>query len=266
MKDSHIHTQYCPHGSNDNIEDYIKRAIEIGLDEITFTEHLPFPENFKDPSPNNDSVIDIESLHKYMKDVNNLKTKYKDKIKINLGVEVDYLEGYEKETKEILDVYGKYFDDSILSVHILNIHGDYKIMDYNKDEFGEIVNLLGGVGNVYYKYYKTLKKALHADLGIYKPNRIGHLNLVRKFNKIYPYNYENNIVLEELLMLIKEKGYELDYNLSGLLKEDCKEAYISGELLNLVKKYKIPVVPGSDAHSVKNMVNYDKLEYINNLK
>ncbi len=33
--------------------------------------------------------------------------------------------------------------------------------------------------------------ALKSDLGPYKPKRIGHLNLVRRFNKEFPYNYEN---------------------------------------------------------------------------
>ena len=261
MKDGHIHSPYCPHGSKDALEDYVKRAIEIGLDEITFTEHLPLPENFKDPSPENDRAMSIDQLHKYMEEVRNLKYKYKDKIKINLGVEVDYLEGYEEETRKLLDKYGMYFDDSILSVHILNFNGEYYVIDYSKEEFENIYNLMGGVSDVYYKYYKTLKKAVRTDLGEYKPKRIGHLNLVRKFNRVFPYNYDNNIVLEELLMLIKEKGYELDYNVSGLLKEYCKEPYISGHLLELVKKYKIPVVFGSDAHSVENMTNYDIDEY-----
>ena len=261
MKDGHIHSPYCPHGSKDALEDYVKRAIEIGLDEITFTEHLPLPENFKDPSPENDSAMSIDQLHKYMEEVRNLKYKYKDKIKINLGVEVDYLEGYEEETRKLLDKYGMYFDDSILSVHILNFNGEYYVIDYSKEEFENIYNLMGGVSDVYYKYYKTLKKAVRTDLGEYKPKRIGHLNLVRKFNRVFPYNYDNNIVLEELLMLIKEKGYGLDYNVSGLLKEYCKEPYISGHLLELVKKYKIPVVFGSDAHSVENMTNYDIDEY-----
>lgn len=261
MKDGHIHSPYCPHGSKDKLEDYVKRALEIGLDEITFTEHLPLPENFKDPYPENDSAMSIDQLHKYMEEVRKLKYKYKDKIKINLGVEVDYLEGYEEETRKFLDKYGMYFDDSILSVHILNFNGEYYVIDYSKEEFENISNLMGGVSDVYYKYYKTLKKAVRTDLEEYKPKRIGHLNLVRKFNKVFPYSYDNNIVLEELLMLIKEKGYELDYNVSGLLKEYCKEPYISGHLLELVKKYKTPVVFGSDAHSVKNMTNYDVDEY-----
>lgn len=263
MKDGHIHTQYCPHGSNDKIEEYIKKAIEIGLDEVTFTEHLPLPNNFSDPSPEKDSAMDIKSLHKYIEEVHKLKYKYIDKIKINVGVEVDYIEGLEEETKALLDQYGPYFDDSILSVHILNINNSYHVMDYSKEEFENISKLLSGVSNVYYKYYKTVKKAIGADLGKYKPKRIGHLNLVRKFNKVFPYNYENNIVLEELLIQIKEKGYELDYNVSGLFKEYCKEAYIDGPLLNLVNKYNIPMVLGSDSHSIDHMAQIGHMENYN---
>ena len=58
-------------------EDYVKRAIEIGLDEITFTEHLPLPENFKDPSPENDSAMSIDQLHKYMEEVETLNINIK---------------------------------------------------------------------------------------------------------------------------------------------------------------------------------------------
>ena len=28
MKDGHIHTPYCPHGTNDTFDDYVKKSIE----------------------------------------------------------------------------------------------------------------------------------------------------------------------------------------------------------------------------------------------
>ena len=31
-RDGHIHSHYCPHGSNDSFESYIKKAIEEGAD------------------------------------------------------------------------------------------------------------------------------------------------------------------------------------------------------------------------------------------
>ncbi len=37
MKDGHIHSHYCPHGTNDSFEMYIENAIKNGYDEISCT-------------------------------------------------------------------------------------------------------------------------------------------------------------------------------------------------------------------------------------
>lgn len=256
MRDGHIHSPYCPHGSNDSFEEYIERAIEVGLNEITFTEHLPLPKDFEQSEAISDSAMQVEELGKYIEDVKKLKEEYKDKIKINVGLEVDYLQGYEKYTKDMLDTIGAELDDAILSVHIIPVEEEYYCVDHNPNEFGELVNKLGGVGNVYYEYYKCMKNAIEADLGKYKPKRIGHLNLVRKFNQVFPYDYRGNQDLEEIVKLLKEKGYEVDYNVSGNRKQYCKEPYIDGYLLELVKKYNIPMVMGSDSHTAKDINNY----------
>ena len=214
MKDGHIHTPYCPHGTDDKFEQYVEKAIKVGLDEISFTEHFPLPKGFTDPAPNNDSSIKLEQLKSYINDVKKLKDRYKDKIKINVGAEVDYVEGFEKEIKSLLDEYGKYLEDGILSVHMIKIKDEYYCMDFSSEEFEKIVNLLGSIESVYNLYYDTLIKAVNADLGEYKPKRIGHLNLVRKYNKKFPYDYSKNKKLEELVKLISEKEYELDYNVA----------------------------------------------------
>lgn len=256
MKDGHIHTPYCPHGTDDKFEQYIEKAINVGLDEISFTEHFPLPKGFTDPAPDDDSSMKLEQLKSYINDVNKLKDTYKDKIKINVGTEVDYIEGFEKEITSLLDEYGKYLEDSILSVHMIKIKDEYYCMDFSSEEFEKIVNLLGSIEAVYNLYYDTLIKAVNADLGEYKPKRIGHLNLVRKYNKKFPYDYSKNKKLEELVKLISEKEYELDYNVAGLFKEDCGETYISGYLAELIKKYNIKVVLGSDSHSSKFIDKY----------
>ena len=258
MKDGHIHTPYCPHGTDDKFEQYVEKAIKVGLDEISFTEHFPLPKGFTDPAPNNDSSIKLEQLKSYINDVNKLKDRYKDKIKINVGAEVDYVEGFEKEIKSLLDEYGKYLEDGILSVHMIKIEDEYYCMDFSSEEFEKIVNLLGSIESVYNLYYDTLIKAINADLGEYKPKRIGHLNLVRKYNKKFPYDYSKNKKLEELVKLISEKEYELDYNVAGLFKEDCGETYISGYLAELIKQYNIKLVLGSDSHSAKYIDKYEE--------
>ncbi|HBZ6545936.1 TPA: histidinol-phosphatase HisJ [Clostridium perfringens] len=251
-KDGHVHTKYCPHGSDDNIEDYIEEAIKYKLDEISFTEHLPLPENFIDPSPLKDSAMKLEEMESYLKEGHELQEKYKDKIKVNIGVEVDYIEGYEIETELLLNKYGKYLNDGILSVHMIKGNKRYYCIDFSEKEFKKIINDLGSLEELYNKYYDILIMALKSDLGPYKPKRIGHLNLVRRFNKEFPYNYEKHISkIEEILDLIKEKGYELDFNIAGLRKKECNEFYIEGKVLEMAIEKGIPMVLGSDSHSAK---------------
>ncbi len=253
MRDGHIHTKYCPHGSDDDFKQYIENAISIGLDEITFTEHMPLPKNFEDPSPAKNSSMDILDIEDYIEDLSKLKEEYKGKIKINIGFEVDYIEGYEREIKRFLDVYGRYIDDAIISVHMLKVNDKYYVIDYSGEEFKKIIEILGGIDNVYTKYYETVEKAIISDLGEHKPKRIGHLNLIRKYCKAFPYEYSKNQELGNLVQAIKDNDYELDYNISGERKEDCGEAYISGYLLELVKKQDINMILGSDSHCSKEI-------------
>lgn len=248
VRDGHMHSNYCPHGSKDKLDLYIEKALERGLEEITFTEHMPLPLGFEDPSPDNDSSMSVEQMKAYFQEVKILKEKYKDKIKINVGLEVDYLEGYEEEITDFLNKYGGVLEDGLLSVHMVNIEDKYYLIDFSSEEFGKIVNLLGGVSKVYDKYYETLLKAIKSDLGKNKPKRIGHPTLIRKFNKKFPLEYENIELLEEVVKELKIKGYEIDYNTSGLRKVDCGEIYPSDKFLELIIRYEVPIVYGSDAH------------------
>ncbi|MBQ2577396.1 MAG: PHP domain-containing protein [Lachnospiraceae bacterium] len=39
----HVHTFRCGHAAEVEDEAYVKKAIELGADKITFTDHAPFP-------------------------------------------------------------------------------------------------------------------------------------------------------------------------------------------------------------------------------
>ena len=153
LNDGHIHTPYCPHGTDDSFEEYVQKAIQVGVDEISFTEHFPLPEGFEDPAPAKDSSIEADKMESYINDEKKIKEKYKDQIKINIGAEVDYIEGFEEEIKNNLNKYGEYLEDSILSVHMIKIEDKYYCMDFSCEEFEKIVNLLGSVESVYNLYY-----------------------------------------------------------------------------------------------------------------
>ena len=57
----HVHTFRCKHGSDELDEDYIKTALSLGAQKITFTEHCPFPGNpFR-------KRMDLDQLPEYIK-------------------------------------------------------------------------------------------------------------------------------------------------------------------------------------------------------
>ena len=39
----HVHTWRCKHASDETDEQYIKTALSLGANKITFTDHTPFP-------------------------------------------------------------------------------------------------------------------------------------------------------------------------------------------------------------------------------
>ena len=84
--DLHNHTKLCNH-ANGTVEQYVQRAIELGIDQYGFSDHAPM--NF-DPKYR----MDISQKSLYEKWVLDAKEKYKDQIKILLAYEVDYLEGF----------------------------------------------------------------------------------------------------------------------------------------------------------------------------
>lgn len=252
-KDGHIHTAFCPHGTKDALSNYIEQAISLGFTEISFTEHAPLPAGFIDTTPTKDSSITLEELPQYLHVVEHAKDYYKNKIKINIGLEVDYIEGFEKETLGFLNEWGIKLDDSILSVHFLKNNSTYDCVDYSPELFAAMIDQYGSVEAIYDRYFETIKKSIFADLGPFKPKRIGHITLVHKFQKKFPVfkNYDATIV--QLLQDIKQQQLELDYNGAGLYKEFCQEPYPPNWVALEAQKQQIPLVYGSDAHQAKDI-------------
>ncbi len=45
-RDGHTHTEFCPHGSGEDVELFILKAIKLGFTEYSITEHNPLPKRF----------------------------------------------------------------------------------------------------------------------------------------------------------------------------------------------------------------------------
>ena len=80
----HTHHYLCGHADG-NASDYVLEAIKNGYTAIGISDHGPLP---NPPFPRM-TIQEFENI--YLKDIDDSKQKYSDKIKIYKGVEIEYL-------------------------------------------------------------------------------------------------------------------------------------------------------------------------------
>ena len=255
-RDGHTHTQFCPHGSREATEQFIERAIALGFETYSLTEHPPLPRSFIDPTPDQSCGMRWEDLEPYLLHAQELKKRYADRIEIRVGLEVDYLPDHQPDVRSMLDTYGPHLDDALLSVHFLEGKGGWRCVDLSPEDFQEgLIDPYGSVEAVHQAYWATVKQAVAADLGSHKPRRMSHLSLAHKFQLKHP--LKNPLLCRpqvlEILELIRERGMELDLDAAGLFKPDCREIYPAPWIMAEAVKRGIPFVYGSDTHSVKGV-------------
>lgn len=252
--DGHVHTPFCPHGTSDSLESYAARALELGYSGLTFTEHAPLPEGFRDPVPEKDSAMSLEKLPEYIEAVQKIKLKFKNRLDIRIGLEVDYIEGFEKETASFLQKYGPLLDDSILSVHFLKVGQRFFCLDYSLAGFEALLAAMGGsVEQLYLRYFQTVKMSALAELGAYKPSRLGHITLPAKYQQVYSAPSAADPSFLELITIISKNKMAIDYNGAGVNKTYGGTPYPFNRYALEVIKMGIPLVYGSDAHQAADL-------------
>ncbi len=255
-RDGHTHTELCPHGSREPTENLVLRAIQLGFQSYCLTEHPPLPPGFEDPAPDKSCGLVPEDLDRYFELGENLKKNFSSRVELKVGLEVDFIPGFNQSTRELLDTYGNIVEDSLLSVHFLEGKNGWRCVDHSPDDFKDgLLDWYGNIEAVYEAYWKRLKQAVLADLGPYKPRRLAHLSLVHKFQKRFPLQnpFQFRAQVEEILDLVREKQMELDLDAAGLFKPDCQEIYPAPWIIQSALKRGIPFVYGSDAHSLKGV-------------
>ena len=234
--DLHNHTILCNHAT-ESVDEYVQRAIELGIDEYGFADHAPM--NY-DPKYR----MNISQKQQYEKWVLDAKEKYKDKIKVLLGYEVDYLDGY------ILDeVIKSKVDYLIGSVHFLRNKSD--MWGFDNPEFIGVYKSKD-IDTIWVEYFDAIKAM--AKTGLF--DIVGHFDLIKVF-KFLP-KKDIRLIAKDALLEIKKSNMVLEINPAGLRKP-INETYPSKQLLELAFELQIDITFGSDAHSVEQVgFMYDK--------
>ena len=226
--DLHNHTTRCNHATG-SIDEYIKRAIDLGIDIYGFSEHAPIKGGF-----DSRYRLSVDDLDEYERDILDARERYKDSIDIRLAYEVDFIAGYLEDRVIEADV-----DYLIGSIHFIDRWG------FDNPEF------IGGwssrdIDEVWEEYFSAVRAM--ADSGLF--NIVGHLDLIKIF-KFMP-KRDIRLIAKDALMAIKKSNMALELNSAGYRKP-IEEPYPSRELLEVAYELEIPITFGSDAHSIEQI-------------
>ncbi|MSU58581.1 MAG: histidinol-phosphatase HisJ family protein [Pedosphaera sp.] len=236
--DYHMHTPLCRHARGEPVE-YARRALEVGLTEIGFSDHSPMRrDDFDDWRMRNDQ------LDEYVEKVRKAQREFP-QLTIRLALEVDYLPGHEDWIRDLAARHP--WDYFIGSVHYVSdtwaVDSPYKLSEWkNRDAF-----------EVWSVYFERLTMA--AETGLFEI--IGHADLPKKFghrptrDPAFAGGFgaaSCTPLYEKFLTAAKQHNCAIELNTAGLRK-DCREIYPSREILQLAFNKGVPITFGSDAHA-----------------
>ena len=226
--DYHVHTYYsddseCP------MEDMVKQAITLGLDEVAFTEHVDY-------GVKTDLNCDYDA---YFKEIESLKRRYEDRITIRAGIEF----GVQAHTvPQYCQDIGQYpFEFIILSNHQIDDKEFWNM------EFQE--------GKTQEEFQRAYYEAIYDVAQRFKNYSVlGHLDMIKRYDPYGSYPDERIMdLVDRILRLVIADGKGIELNTS-CFKYGLPDLTPSRAIL---KRYlelggRILTI-GSDAHDTKHL-------------
>ena len=243
----HLHTSYVD--GKDTPEEIVQMAMERGFDSIGFSEHS----NLKYSLYPHQLVP--EKAERYKQEVKALKAKYKGKIDVFCGLELDFYSDYDKDGLDYI----------IGSVHYLDVDGRIVTFDNGLQETLNYVNhYFGGDGMAFAKKYFETVARLPEKGSI---DVIGPFDLLTKNNErggFFDTSSKEYLDLGlEAIHALKGKIDLFEVN-TGAISRGYKSApYPQMEFLKEFKRLGFGVVITSDCHD-KNYIDcfFDEAEQL----
>lgn len=255
--DFHVHTQFSD-DSNELMENQVERAIELGLKEICFTDHVDYgikkdwsegniqyrtgdgvgtgPGSLE-PMANVDYPAYFEKLHL-------MKEKYENRIIIKQGLEFGIQTVTVDKYKALYEKYRDELDFVLLSMHQID----------NKELWNQDFQR----GKTQQEYNERYYKEIYDVMKVFKDYSIlAHLDLIVRYdiNGRYPFSKVEDYVAEILKLAIRDgKGIEINtsswhYGLDNTMP--------SGDVLKLYRDLGGRIITiGSDAHTTKYLADH----------
>ncbi len=216
----HTHTFRCGHATGTE-EEYIKRAIDGGIKIMGFADHAPAAlyDGYRLPWR-----VQIEDAEDYFNTIKALREKYKDKIEIHIGFEMEYYPEYFNEMYALVKGLGAEY--LILGQHFIDEVGGVPhsaVMGHNEEHLVRYTDLvIEGMKTGKFLY------VAHPDMLNYS----GDMDLYRSEAK-------------RLCTASKEMDIPLEINLLGIYS---KRHYPNEEFMKIAGEVGCKMICGFDAH------------------
>ncbi len=228
----HTHTCLCD-GEN-TAEEMVQKAIELNISELGFSGHsyTEFDKMY---------CMSPDDTELYKEVITALKSKYKNKIKLLLGIECDYLS----------DIPLEDYDYIIGSVHYIEKNGEYFSVDSNKEDLIKSVNH-------YYNgdFYSFIEDYYSLVADVYNKTKcdiIGHFDLVTKYNTnnaLFDTNHSRYIAAwKKAADTIIKTPAVVEINTGAMARGYAEKPYPAKEIIDYFKSSGKKMIFSSDCHN-----------------
>ena len=245
LKDLHIHTTFCD-GKN-TPEEMILAAIDKGVETLGFSGHgcTDFDLRY---------CMTREKTEAYKREILALKEKYKDRITLLLGVELDVFS----------DIDISAFDYAIGSCHYLEKDGVYRSIDEDPADFEDICNKWynGDFYAMAEDYYSNVAKLRDKKIDI-----VGHIDLITKFNengRFFDMHHPRYLAAAKgAIDALIPMGIPFEINTGAVARGYRSAPYPDFTLVDYIRSKGGSLVLSSDSHKKENICfQFDKWEYL----
>jgi histidinol-phosphatase (PHP family) len=240
--------EFCKHAKG-GLEAVVQRAIEAGFSHYGLSEHVAryrdedlFPEE-KALSISPDDLI--RTFEAYVEHARELQARYADRIQLLVGFETERLPPDDwantmRGARERLNI-----DYIVGSVHDV----DGFVIDYKPEHTNALAEQLGGMEELQVRYFDALAE-LVTEL---KPEVVGHIDLVRKFDGETPsFGKRAWTHLERTLEAVRAAGAVLDVN-AATRRRGMGPVYPLPAILERARAMGIGVTLGDDSHGAHDV-------------
>lgn len=227
----HTHTFRCNHANGEE-EDYVKRAVSNGIKKMGFSDHVPleFPDGtqsfFRIP------VCDGKT---YCNEIKALAKKYKEKIDITVGFEMEYYPEYFDKTLKKAKEYGAQY--LILGQHYIGPENVSKPTISKSDSVEELK-----------EYVKTIVAGMKTGVFSY----VAHPDIFNFIGDIKLYQKE----MQKICVASRELNIPLEINFLGIRQN---RNYPNDTFWKVVGEEQSPVVFGFDSHDLESAYDNQSL-------